>query len=157
MLALLLAVLRELLLHLPLELLRFALQHLLLPFLFGCLGAVALLRGEIRLALGEFIELLQRIGHLLGFLLFGGSSGLAGLILILLGIEFEIEKRGEIARSAAATTPSAAAASERNLNLPERGFGAQQVLQGLLLVGDVRLSTSAAAVAARPDASLPKR
>ncbi len=39
------AISRKLLLHLPLELLRLALQHFLLPFLLGSLLAVALLLG----------------------------------------------------------------------------------------------------------------
>ena len=41
----LLSFLTELLLHLPLELFGLALQHFLLPFLLGCLRAVALLLG----------------------------------------------------------------------------------------------------------------
>ena len=65
------------------------------------------------------------------------AAALLGLVLILLGIELEIEERGQIARRAASTAASTTAArSERNLNLPEGGFGAQQVLQSLLLVGN---------------------
>ena len=56
-----------------LKLFRLALQHLLLPLLFGSLGAVALLLGQIRLAPGQFVELLQRIGDFL-LPLFGGSA-----------------------------------------------------------------------------------
>jgi hypothetical protein len=48
----LLAILTKLSLHLLLELLRLALQHLLLPFLFGSLGSIALLLGYILLAPG---------------------------------------------------------------------------------------------------------
>ena len=73
LLALLLPVLSKLLLHLPLELLGFALQHLLLPLLLGGLGAIALLLGEILLAFGQFVELLQCVGDFLR-LLFGGSA-----------------------------------------------------------------------------------
>ncbi len=64
------------------------------------------------------------------------ARALLGLVLILLGIELEIEERGQIARRAASTAASAALRSKRNLNLPEGGFGAQQELQSLLLVGN---------------------
>ena len=67
----LLAILSKLLLHLLLELLRLALQHLLLPFLLRSLGAIALLLGQILLTPGQFIELFQRVGDFLR-LLFGG-------------------------------------------------------------------------------------
>ena len=114
----------KLLLHLLLELLRFTLQHLLLPFLPGSLGAIALLLGQILLAPGQFVQLLQRVGDLLRLLFGGGSSGLAGLVLIFLGIELKIEEAGQIA-GRAAPAATASARSKRNLNLPEGGFGAQ--------------------------------
>ena len=132
----LLALLTLLLLHLPLELLGLALQHLLLPLLFGGLGAVALLLGEVFLALGQFVELLQRVVDFLRPLFGGGRRRLAGLVLILLGIELEIEEARQIARRSASAASATAGCSERNLNLPEGGFGAQQELQSLLLVGD---------------------
>ena len=74
----LLAILSKLLLHLPLELLRLALQHFLLPLLLGGLGAVALLLGQILLALGQFVELLQRVVDFLRLLFGGGRRGFAG-------------------------------------------------------------------------------
>ena len=64
------------------------------------------------------------------------GRGLLRLVLIFLGIELEIEERSQIARRAASAASTAAARSERNLNLPEGGFGAQQELQSLLLVGN---------------------
>ena len=67
----LLALLPQLLLHLLLQLLRLALQHFLLPLLFGGLRAVALLLRETLLPLGQFVELLQRIVDFLRLLLGG--------------------------------------------------------------------------------------
>ncbi len=123
----LLGTLSKLPLHLLLELLRLALQHLLLPFLLGSLGAVTLLLGQSLLALGEFVELLQRVVDFLGPLFGGRSSrGLLGLILIFLGVELEVEQGSQIARRAAATAASTSTArSEGNLNtFPVGGFGA---------------------------------
>ena len=132
----LLRLLGKLLLHLLLKLRRFALQHFLLPFLFGRLrSAIALLLSETFLALSQFIEFLQRLVDFLRFLF--GRRGRARLrvILILLGIEFQIEKAGQIARRTAATpAASTAAGTKRNLNLPESSLRAQQELQSLLLV-----------------------
>ena len=121
------------LLHLLLELLRLALQHLLLPFLLGSLRAITLLLRQILLALGQFIQLFQRVGDFLRLLLGGAAADFCGLVLILLGIEFQIEKRSQIARRAAPAA-SAPLRSKRNLNLPEGSFRAQQRLQRLLLV-----------------------
>ena len=132
----LLAFLPQLLLHLLLELLRLALQHFLLPLLLGSLRAIALLLRETLLALGQFVELLERIVDFLGLLLGGRRGSFLRLVLIFLGIELEIEQRGQIARRAASAASTPASASERDLNLPERGFRAQQILQGLLLVGN---------------------
>ena len=131
----LLTILRQLLLHLSLQLFRLALQHLLLPLLLGGLGAVALLLSQIFLTPGQFVELFQSVGDFLGFLLGGRRSGLLRLVLVFLSIEFEIEQTSQIARGAATTT-STTAPSQRNLNLPESSFGAQQRLQCLLLVGN---------------------
>ena len=136
----LLPVLSDLALHLPLEFLGIAPQHLLLPLLLGSLRRSAtLLLGEIFLAFGEFVELLERVVDILRLLLFGGGrGGLPRLVLVLFGIEFEIEKGGQIpCRSATATAATATAAlSKGNLNLAEGGLGAQQGLERLLLVGD---------------------
>ena len=103
--------------------------------MFGGLGAVALLLGQILLALGQFVELLQRVVDFLRPLFGAARRGLPRLVLIFLGIQFEFEKAGQIARRAAASTASALR-SKRNLNSPERGFSAQQGLQRLLFVGD---------------------
>jgi hypothetical protein len=64
-----LALLTELLLHLLLKLLCLALQHFLLPFLFGSLRTVALLLGEILLAMRQLVELFQCVVDFLGLLL----------------------------------------------------------------------------------------
>jgi len=58
-----------------------------------------------------------------------------GLVLILLGIQFEFKELGQIARGSA-TAASAALRSKRNLNLAEGGFSAQQKLERLLLIGN---------------------
>ena len=52
---------------------------------------------------------------------------LAGFVLILLGVEFEIEQVRQIAAGSAAT--AATAAAEGHLNIAESGFCAQQMLQ----------------------------
>ena len=66
-----------------------------------------MLLGQILLALGQFVELLQRVGDFLR-LLFGGTArrGFLGLVLIFLGVELEIEEGGQIARRAAPTAAS---------------------------------------------------
>ena len=131
----LLAILSKLLLHLLLELLRLALQHLLLPLLLGGLGAIALLLGQILLALGQFVELLQRVVDFLRLLFGAGSARSAGSRIDFSRYRARDRRGGQIARRAAAPSASALR-SKRNLNLPEGGFGAQQGLQSLLLVGD---------------------
>ena len=103
MLAGLLSVLREFLFHLVLELFGFALQHFLLPLLLGGLLTVALLLGEIFLAVREFVELLESIGEVLRLLLLSRSGGVLGFVLVLFGVELEIEESREIARGAAAS------------------------------------------------------
>ena len=56
--------------HLPLQLLGFAAQHLLLPALLrGLLLALLLLLGQFLLPLGELLQLLQRLVDLLLLLL----------------------------------------------------------------------------------------
>src|SRR4029079_17160649 len=118
------------------ELLGLALQHFLLPLLFGGLSAVALLLGEVFFAPGQFVELLQRVVDFLRPLFGGGRRRLAGFVLILLCIALEIEEARQVARRSATAASTSAGGSECNLNLPESGFGAQQKLQGFLLVGD---------------------
>src|SRR5207244_8294010 len=60
---------------------------------------------------------------------------LRGLVLVLLGVELQVEQTFQIARSAARAPAASTAAlpSERYLDLAERGFGTQQILQRLLL------------------------
>ena len=106
-----------------LELLRLALQHFLLPFLLGGLGAIALLLRQIFLALGQLVELLQRIVNVSRLFLRARSRALLGLVLIFFRVEFQFEELGKIARRPATTTASSLR-SKRNLNLPESSFGA---------------------------------
>jgi hypothetical protein len=62
---------------LPLQLLRFAAQHLLLPALLrGLLLALFLLLGQFLLPLGELLQLLQRLIDLLLLLLLAGDCDL---------------------------------------------------------------------------------
>jgi len=61
------------------------------------------------------------------------SGALPGFVLILFRVEFEIEHAGEIAAGPSAATTTALLRSERHLNVAERSFGAQQMLQGALL------------------------
>ena len=134
----LLAMLIQLLLHLLLQLLGLALQHLLLPLLLSGLGiARALLLSQTLLALGQLVQLFQRVVNFLRLLFGAGRRGLLGLVLIFLGIEFEIEERRQIPRRAAAAAASTPAArSKRDLNVPVGGFRALEELQSLLLIGN---------------------
>ena len=59
---------------------------------------------------------------------------LPGLILILLGVEFEVEEILEVA-TAAATTAASALLSEGHLDIAAARFGAHQELKSLLFVG----------------------
>jgi hypothetical protein len=133
LIALLLLLVALHLLQLPLQFLGLAAQHLFLPALLIALITRALLLGEFFLTFSQLFELLQGFVYFLSALI-GRIGCLAGLVLIFLRIQFEVEKAGEIA---ARRTPSATASSrsERHLNLAERGFGAKQVLQGFLLFG----------------------
>ena len=98
----LLTVLRHLL-HLTLELLGLAAQHFLLPALLETLLRIVLLIGEVFLPFGQRIELGERVFDIL-LMLFGRRSGLRGLVLVLFGVEFEIEEAGEVAARIAAST-----------------------------------------------------
>ncbi len=126
----LLAVTRELL-HLLAQFLGFAAQHFLLPALLkGLLFALVLLLGQLLLAASELREALQSLVHillpLLGRLL--GRGALAGFVLVLLRVEFEIEHAGQVAAGSLRPAASATAASKGDLDVTERGFGAQQML-----------------------------
>ena len=123
--------------QLLLELLGFAAQHLLLPALLrGLLLALALLLGQFLLPLGELLAASaapRRSAAAAAAL--GGLRLLALFVLVLLGIQLQIEEAFHVARGAAAAAATAAAAllAEGHLDIAERGFGAQQVLQRLLL------------------------
>ncbi len=119
------------------QLLGFAAQHFLLVALLGSgLRVFLLLLGKLLLPLGQFGQLLQRIVHRL-LLLVGRLSRLLALVLILLRVEFEIEKSFEIAggavHAATSTAAASALAAHGDLDIAEGGFGAQQILQRLLL------------------------
>jgi hypothetical protein len=120
--------------HLALQLFGFAAQHLFLPALLVALIAVALLLGQFFLALSQLLQLLQGFIDFLGALVCG-ITGLTRFVLVLLGIQFQVEETGEIASCRAATPTAASSRSEGHLNLTEGGFGAKQVLQRLLFVG----------------------
>ena len=88
--------------------------------------ALLRLRIELLLALGQLLELLQGIVDFL-LPLVGSLRFLGAFVLVLLGIQFEVEKALQVACSAAATTAPAATAalSELNLDIAHGGFGAQ--------------------------------
>ena len=121
------------LLDLPLQLLGLAAEHLLLPALLRCLLSAPLLLGEFLLAARKLLQLLECFVDLL-LAVSRRSALLACFVLVLLGVELQVEQAFEVARairaSTATTTPAIA---ERHLNLAERSFGAQKVLEGLLL------------------------
>ena len=117
------------------QLFGLAAQHFLLPALLGALRVVALLLGQLFLAARELIQFLQRFVDF--FLLLAGRAArrLRCLVLILFGVELQIEQAREVAPSAAARSASAARTAEGHLNLAERGLGAQQILKRLLFAG----------------------
>ncbi|HLY65932.1 MAG TPA: hypothetical protein VKU60_10395, partial [Chloroflexota bacterium] len=123
------------LLHLLLQLFGFAPQHFLLPALIlSVLRGIARLVRQLLLAPGQLLKLLEGVVNLL-LLLVLRAAVLTGLVLVFFGIQLEIEEAGQVAAGSA--TPSAASAcSKGHGDLAEGGFGAQQVLEGLLLVGD---------------------
>ena len=109
--------------QLALQLFGFAAQHLLLPALLGSLLlAFLLLLGQFLLPPGELLQFLQRLVDLLLLLLLrAGRLRLAALVLILLGIEFEIEQAFQVARAgaAAATTAATTLLAEGDLDIAE--------------------------------------
>ena len=118
------------LLHLPLELFGFAAQHFLFPTLLRhLLGGLLLLR-QLLLPARQLFQFFQRIVNLL-LACFLSRTGV-GFILVLFLVQFQIEQIGQIAPGATATAASAATAALLNLNIAERGFSAQQVLERLL-------------------------
>jgi hypothetical protein len=136
----LLALLTLLILLLPLQLLDFALEflgfaakHFLLEPLLGNLLILARLIGELLLATGEFLELLEGVIDLLLTIAGLAAAAAGAFILVLLGVEFEIEESFEIAGAALHSTATASAVAESDLNVTARGFSTQQILQSLLL------------------------
>ncbi len=117
--------------HLALQLLSLAAQHLLLPALLERLLIPLLLIGQLLLAAGKLFEFLERFVDLLRALALRSSGLLAGFILVLVGIEFEVEKAFQVAAGAAhAAAPTALA--KGNLNLAESGFRPEEVLERFL-------------------------
>src|SRR5439155_3801252 len=115
-----LAVLRQLLLHLPLQLFRLAPQHLLLPPLLEALLRITLLIGQILLPLGQSVEFRKRIFHILCTLLRGRCS-LRRLVLVLLRIQFQVEQTGQVpACTVSAAASPATLLAKGNRNLPVR-------------------------------------
>src|SRR5262249_9886459 len=91
------------LLHLALKLFGFAAKHfLLVPLLRSHLAALLLL-GEFLLATCKLLQLFERVVHVL-LALVGRILHLAGaFVLVLLGVEFEIEEALEVAGGATAS------------------------------------------------------
>src|SRR6185437_402837 len=132
--SLLAAVARQLL-DLLLQLIGLAAEHLLLPALLGRLFGVGVaLRGKLALPARQLIQLAQRVLDLRAALA-GVERGLHGLVLILLGVELQVEQARQIAPRRV-DRAAAAPGTESDLDLPERRLRAQQVLEGLLLLGD---------------------
>jgi len=127
--------LRGCLLQLLLQLFSVAAQLFLLPALLRRqFLTLFLLLVEFLLALGQLLELLQRVIDLLLPLL-GGLRAASALVLILFRVEFEVEKALKIARGAASAAASTRAATlpESHLDIAHGSLGAQQELQCLLL------------------------
>src|SRR5205823_6590516 len=98
------------LVQLLLQLLGFAPQHFLLPALLrSLLRVLALLLRQFLLALRKLLQLLQRIVDLLLALLLRRLRPLVAFVLVLLGIQLQIEQTFEVARTGAAASPAATA------------------------------------------------
>ena len=84
---------------------------------------------------GELLQFLQRLVD--GALpLVCGLRHPAALVLVLLGVQLQVEQPFEVARGAITATPAAtapAAAAKCHLDVAESSFRAQQVLQRFLL------------------------
>jgi hypothetical protein len=122
------------LLDLALQLFGFAAEHLLLKALLRDLLILASLVGELLLAPRQFLEFLQSFIDLLLAITSTATTLPAAFVLVLFGIELEVEEAFEVARAVLpAASPAASTVAERDLDIAPRGFGAQQVLQRLLL------------------------
>ena len=96
---------------------------------------MTLLLGEFLLPLRELFQLLHRVVDLP---LLGIRRLLPlprALVLILFGIELEVEKALHIAGrpTAASATAASALAAKSHLDIAERRFGVQEILQRFLL------------------------
>ena len=116
------------LLHLTLQLFSFPAKHFLLPALLRGLLFALLLR-QFLLTASQLLQPSQRIVH--GLLLLLSRGLLTVFVLILFGIQLQVEHVFKIA-AGTTTATTATLLAERNLNLTERGFGTQQVLQCFL-------------------------
>jgi hypothetical protein len=122
------------LLDLALQLFGFAAEHLLLKALLRDLLILTSLVGELLLAPRQFLEFLQSFIDLLLAITSTATTLPAAFVLVLFGIELEVEEAFEVARAVLpAASPAASPVAERDLDIAPRGFGAQQVLQRLLL------------------------
>ncbi len=93
------------------------------------------LGGELALPACELIQLAQRVLDLRAVLA-GIEGRLGALVLILLGVELEIEQARQVAPRGIDGSAATAAGAEGHLDLAERGLRAQQMLQCLLLFGN---------------------
>src|SRR5262252_7175682 len=114
------------LLHLALQLLGFAAQHLLFPLLLEGLLRILLPVGKILLPLGQRIELRQSVLDVF-FVPLGRSHALGCLVLVLGSIQFQIEQAGQVAACVvSASSSSSSLLSESNLDMAEGGFSTQE-------------------------------
>src|SRR5579872_1996020 len=115
------------------QIFRLATELLLLPAaIYASLLLVLALLRELLLAASQLFQLLHRVIDLL--LLFIGARRLLRFVLVLLGIQLQVEKVRQIAAgilSAASATAATLAAGY--LNVAERRHGARKVLKRLVL------------------------
>ena len=89
-----------------------------------------LLLGEFLLAAGQIGELLHRFVNSLLLLLLLGAG--IRFVLVLVLVQFQIKQISQIATGTPTTASAPPATALLNLNIPEGGFGTQEVLQRLL-------------------------
>ena len=120
------------LLQLLLQLFRLATKLFLLPAAIdaGLLLVLALLR-ELLLAASQLFQLLHRVVDGLLLLIAGGR--LLRFVLVLLGIELQVEQVRQIAAGIRSAASATAALAAGHLNVAERRHGAREVLQRLVL------------------------
>ena len=119
--------------HLPPQFLGLATQGFLLPALSGRqLLLLTGVGGELLLATRQFLQLACDLVHLLLATVGAHGRGVTRLVLVLLEVHLDLEHVGQITASLSATA-TAATLLHGDLDVVERGFGTQQVLQRLLL------------------------